>query len=97
MLIASAALSSWEGLRRSVVLLGLGEIGLTAGSLIYSYYAVQGDYVDDRWANVAWSAGALFSILAACVVILLGSTGRSDLAWRSGSPIILPVRERSSS
>lgn len=85
MLIASAALSSWEGLRRSVVLLGLGEIGLTAGSLVYSYYAVQGDYVDDRWANVAWSAGALFSILAACVVIL-----RIDRPIRLGPEKRLP-------
>ena len=55
---------------RSIVLLGLGEIGLTVGSLIYSYAAVQGEFVDDRWANLAWAAGAGFSMLAASVVIL---------------------------
>lgn len=70
MLIASAALGSSEGLPRSIVLLGLGEIGLTVGSLIYSYAAVQGEFVDDRWANLAWAAGAGFSMLAASVVIL---------------------------
>ncbi|MEJ7569221.1 MAG: hypothetical protein WKF41_13255 [Gaiellaceae bacterium] len=70
MLIASAALGSSEGMPRSIVLLGLGEIGLTIGSLIYGYAAVQGEFVDDRWANLAWAAGAGFSMLAASVVIL---------------------------
>jgi hypothetical protein len=28
------------------------------GSLIYSYSAVQGEFVDDRWADLAWAAGA---------------------------------------
>jgi hypothetical protein len=69
-LMASAAFGSWQGLPRSIVLLGLGEIGLTIGSLIYSYSAVQRDYVDDRWANLAWAAGAGFSVLAGCVLIL---------------------------
>ena len=57
-LIASAALGSWEGMPRSIALLGLGEVGFTIGSLIYSYSAVQGEFVDDRWADLAWAAGA---------------------------------------
>jgi len=70
MLIGSAALASWEGMPRSIALLGLGEIGLAVGSLIYSYAAVQGEFVDDRWANLAWASGAGFTMLAASVLIL---------------------------
>ena len=69
-LVASAALGSWDGLPRSIALLGLGEVALTVGSLIYSYAAVQGEYTDDRWANLAWAAGAGYSMLAGCVLIL---------------------------
>jgi hypothetical protein len=69
-LIASAALGSWEGMPRSIALLGLGEVALTIGSLIYGYSAVQGDFVDDRWADLAWSAGAAISMLAGSVLIL---------------------------
>ena len=69
-LIASAALGSWEGLPRSIVYLGLGEVGLTVGSLIYSYSAVQGEFGDDRWADLAWAVGAGFSMLAGAVIIL---------------------------
>jgi hypothetical protein len=70
MLIVSAALGSWEGLPRSIALLGLGEVGITIGSLIYSYAAVHGAYVDNRWANLAWGSGAEISMLAAAVIIL---------------------------
>lgn len=83
MLIGSAALTSWDGMPRSIALLGLGEIGLTAGSLIYSYAAVQGEFVDDRWANLAWAAGAGFSTLAASVLIL-----------RIDRPVRFPGRHR---
>ena len=69
-LIASAALGSWEGLPKSIVYLGLGEVGLTVGSLIYSYSAVQGEFTDDRWADLAWAVGAGFSMLAGAVIIL---------------------------
>jgi hypothetical protein len=70
MLIAAAALGSWEGIPRSLLLLGLGEAGLTIGNLVYSYAAVQGNYVDDRWANLGWAAGAGLSMLAASTIIL---------------------------
>ncbi len=63
-LLASAALGSWQGLPLSVVLVGLGEVGLTIGSLIYSFQAIGGAYVDDRWAGLAWAAGAGLAILA---------------------------------
>jgi len=69
-LIASAALGSWEGMPRSIALLGLGEVALTIGSLIYSYNAVQGEFVDDRWADLPWAAGAGVSMLAGSVLIL---------------------------
>ena len=70
MLIAAAALGSWEGIPRSLLVFGLGEAGLTVGSLVYSYAAVQGDYNNDRWANLGWSAGAGLSMLAASTIIL---------------------------
>src|SRR6266498_2972939 len=69
-LIASAALGSWEGMPRSIALLGLGEVGFTIGSLIYGYSAVQGEFVDDRWADLPWAAGAGVSMLAGSVLIL---------------------------
>jgi hypothetical protein len=70
MLIAAAALGAWDGIPSSLVLLGLGEIGLIVGDLVYSYAAVQGQYDNDRWANLGWSAGAGLCILAASTMIL---------------------------
>jgi hypothetical protein len=70
MLVAAAALGSWDGIPRSLLLLGLGQVGLTIGNLAYSYAAFQGDYVDDRWANLGWAAGAELSILAASTILL---------------------------
>ena len=69
-IIASAAVASWNGMPLSIALLGLGEIGLTIGSLIHSYMAVQGEFVDDRWANLGWAAGAGLCMLAGSVLIL---------------------------
>jgi hypothetical protein len=69
MLLVSAALGSWEGLPLSISLMGLGEVALTIGSLIYSFQAIQGEYVDDRWAGLGWAGGAALSILAASVII----------------------------
>ena len=70
MLIAAAALASWDGIPSSLVLLGLGEVGLIVGDLVYSYAAVQGHYDNDRWANLGWSAGAAGAMLAASTIIL---------------------------
>jgi hypothetical protein len=70
MLIASALLGSWEGVPRSLALVGVAEVPLMVGNLIYSYEAVQGRYVDDRWANLAWGGGAIIVILAASVIVL---------------------------
>jgi len=69
-LLASAALGSWQGLPLSIVLVGFGEVGLTIGSLIYSFQAIGGAYVDDRWAGLAWAAGAGVTILGASTIIL---------------------------
>lgn len=97
MLLASAALASVEGLPRSIVLLGGGEVAITIGSLLYSYAAVRGDYVDDRWANLAWAAGAGLSMLAAAAIILrvdhpLRSAPRQQLpGHRAGARAVLLV------
>jgi hypothetical protein len=68
-LIVSAALGSWQGLPLSIGLMALGEVALTIGSLIYSYQAIQDEFVDDRWAGLAWAGGAALTILAASVII----------------------------
>ena len=69
-LIASAAVGSTGGLRKSLALMALGEVAITIGSLVYSFEAIDGAYVDDRWANLGWAGGAALSILAAFVLIL---------------------------
>jgi hypothetical protein len=69
-LLTSAALGSWQGLPLSVVLVGLGEVGLTIGSLVYSFQAIGGAYVDDRWAGLGWATGAGLATLAASTIIL---------------------------
>lgn len=70
MLLASAALGSWEGIPRSLLLLGVGETGLVIGNLVYSYAAVQGRFEDNRWANLGWAAGAEVCILAGSTIVL---------------------------
>ena len=70
MLLASAAVGSWEGLPRSALLLGAGMAALTAGSVIYSFQAVRDAYVDDRWAGLVWAASGVLVCLAARVIIL---------------------------
>ncbi|MGH3440803.1 MAG: hypothetical protein ACRDUY_01910 [Nitriliruptorales bacterium] len=68
-LIASAALGSWHGIPLSIALMALGEVALTIGSLIYSYQAIQNEFIDDRWAGLAWAGGAALSIIAASAII----------------------------
>lgn len=70
MLLVSALLGSWEGLPRSIALVGLGEIPLTIGNLIYGYAAVQGMYTQNKWANLGWALGGAIFTLGALVVIL---------------------------
>ena len=70
MLVASAALRSWEGMPLSMAMLGLAEAVLTVGNLIYAFEAVQNRYVDERWATLAWSGGAIIALLAASTLIL---------------------------
>jgi len=70
MLIASAALRSWEGMPLSMAMLGLAEAVLTVGNLIYAFEAVQNRYVDERWATLAWGGGAIIALLAASTLIL---------------------------
>lgn len=83
MLIVSAVLGSWEGLPRSIALVGLGEIPLTIGNLIYGYAAVQGQYTQNKWANVGWSLGGAIFTLGALVIIL-----------GVDRPVRLPLRRR---
>ena len=70
MVVLSAALGSAEGLPRSLAMLGLAEVGLTAGTLVYAYAAVQETYRSVRWADLGWEAGALMAMLAASVLVL---------------------------
>jgi hypothetical protein len=70
MLVASAALRSWEGVPLSMAMLALAEAALTVGNLIYALEAVQNRYVDERWATLAWCAGAIIALLGACTLIL---------------------------
>ena len=70
MLIAAAALGSWDGIPRSLPPAGAWRGRSDVGNLLYSYAAVQGDYINDRWANLGWAAGAELSILAASTIIL---------------------------
>lgn len=70
MLIASAAVGSWEGVPRSFLLLGAGIAALTVGTLIYSFQAVRETYVDDRWAGLPWSVAAVLVLLAASLIVL---------------------------
>lgn len=70
MLLVSAILGSWEGLPRSIALVGLGEIPLTIGNLIYGYAAVQGEYTQNTWANLGWALGGAIFTLGALVIIL---------------------------
>jgi hypothetical protein len=70
MLIASAALRSWEGVPLSMAMLALAEGILTVGNLIYAFEAVQNRYVDERWATLAWGGGAIAALLAASTLIL---------------------------
>jgi len=70
MLIVSAALGSWRGLPLSTALVGAGQALLTIGSMIYSYQSVQNAYVETRWADLPYTAGALVSYVAAAAVLL---------------------------
>ena len=69
-LLASAALHRWEGLPVPVALVGAGQVFLTIGSFVYAFEAVQSDYINDRWADLGWFAGAIVSLLAASTVVL---------------------------
>jgi hypothetical protein len=85
MLIASAALRSWEGVPLSMAMLALAEAILTVGNLIYAFEAVQNRYVDERWATLAWGGGAIAALLGAATVIL-----RVDRPVRVGTSARIP-------
>jgi hypothetical protein len=70
MLIVSGALGSWRGLPLSTALVGAGQALLTLGSMIYSYQSIQHAYVDTRWADMPYTAGAVVSYLAAAAILL---------------------------
>lgn len=81
-LIGSAALGSSTGLRRSTALLGLGQVFLVAGHLIYSLQSLSGGRVDDRWCDLAWATGAVVSSLGGICVV-----SRDDPLLRFGRPL----------
>jgi signal transduction histidine kinase len=69
-LLASAALASRPGLPLSIVVFGAGQALLTIGHILYSYDAVGSPALELRWPQIAWYAGVVCSILAACVIAL---------------------------
>lgn len=81
-LIASAAAGSSEGIRRSTALLGLGQVFLVCGHLIYAAESIGGGPLHDRWPDAAWATGAVISLLAAVAVIQ-----DNDPLIRFGPPI----------
>jgi hypothetical protein len=85
MVVASAAITSWEGVPLSMAMLGLAEAALTVGNLIYTFEAVQDRYVDQRWATLAWGAGAILALLAASTLIL-----RIDRPIRLSASVRIP-------
>jgi hypothetical protein len=69
MLIVSAALRSSGGVPLSIGIFGLAEVTLIAGNVIHGYGAAQGQLVDERWAALAWGAGAIVAAVAASVLV----------------------------
>lgn len=84
-LIASAALARWHGLTLSVLLLGVAQVFLTVGGIVYSFDAVQPEDVDFRWAKVALLPGVVVAVLA-CLVIILAI----DRPLRLAKPVEIP-------
>jgi hypothetical protein len=69
-LLVSAALGRWQGLPLSIVLIGIAQVFLTSGGIVYSYYAVEWQDVELRWAQLGLLPGAVVSMLAAAVIIM---------------------------
>ncbi len=95
-LVVSAALQSRHGVPLSIGIFGLAEVPLIAGSVIHAYGAAQGPFVDERWAGLAWGAGAIVAAVAASVLVLgvdrrLRPRVRSAIPGHAGGarPIIL--------
>ena len=80
-LIFSAALRSSAGVPLWIGVFGLAEIALTAGNLITAYAVLSGRPPEERWAGLAWAAGAIVATLAAGAVLL-----------GIDQPVRLPVR-----
>jgi signal transduction histidine kinase len=71
-LVTSAAFGNWQGLRRSVVLFGVGQICITCGHVVYSYEALEKPTAALRWPELGWFCGAILMLFAAFVI----ATGR---------------------
>jgi hypothetical protein len=84
-LVASAALGAWNGLPLSILLIGLGQIFLTVGGIVYAFETVQRVDGDFRWSPVALLPGVLASLLAAIAIIL-----RIDRPIRLARPEEIP-------
>jgi signal transduction histidine kinase len=69
-LLVSAALASRSGLPLSIAVFGAGQALLTLGHVVFSVDAVGSPALELRWPQVAWQAGVVCSILAACVIAL---------------------------
>jgi hypothetical protein len=84
-LVLSAALGRWDGIPVSVVLVGGAQVFLAVGGLVYSYDVIQEGVANFRWAGLALSVGAAFSMGAATVIVL----GR-DRPLRVGTQARIP-------
>jgi hypothetical protein len=69
-LIAAAAAGARGGVPLSTALIGLGQVFLYTGSLVYAYGAVQNHHSEDRWSDMFYATGACVAICAGLLVAM---------------------------
>lgn len=85
-LVAAAVLGAHEGVPRSIALMGLGEVFIAIGTLIYASEVMNGGYTDERWANLCYATGAATFILSSTSVAL-----RVDRIVRAPASLRIPT------
>lgn len=89
-LILSALFGRWETVRPSVLIMALGHVFLTLGSLRGTLDFLANDFADDHWADVLWAAGAAcFLVATARVICHRDEQGPGRIAARPGSALWL--------
>ena len=69
-LIAAAAAGARGGVPLSTATIGLGQVFLYTGSLVYAYGAVQNHHAEDRWSDMFYATGACIAICAGLLVVM---------------------------